>query len=194
VRKWRENATRQQTKLRQRAREATTTNTDSPCFDQKMPGPIRNSFMRNWWAVEVRIPSLPIEKKRVIRGAYRYLVRPFRCELCHRMHPSTAGNMTLSCSYCVVGATVLGCGWYLTRLARGPHGEPLRLHTIPISLTVPNYFSEFLRHIVVWTKSNPTPWNEVKQDENVKMMAVNQKFDKRYVYVPLLLASLAPHR
>jgi NADH-ubiquinone reductase complex 1 MLRQ subunit len=70
--------------------------------------------------------------------------------------------------------------------------------TYTSSLTVPNYFSEFPlefpRHIVVWTKSNPTPWNEVKQDENVKMMAVNQKFDKRYVYVPLLLASLAPHR
>jgi hypothetical protein len=41
------------------------------------------------------------------------------------MHPSTAGNMTLSCSYVVVGATVVGCGWYLTRLARGPHGEQL---------------------------------------------------------------------
>jgi hypothetical protein len=33
--------------------------------------------------------------------------------------------MTLSCSYCVVGATVVGCGWYLTRLARGPSGELL---------------------------------------------------------------------
>lgn len=33
---------------------------------------------------------------------------------------------------------------------------------------------------VVWTNSNPTPWNSVKQDENVKMMAVNQKFEKRY--------------
>ncbi|KAH9987898.1 hypothetical protein BJV74DRAFT_773704 [Russula compacta] len=78
-----------------------------------MPGPVRKSFMRNWWAVE----AIPI--------------------------------------YCVVGATVLGCGWYLTHLARGPH--------------------------VIWTKSNPTPWNNVKQDENVKLMSVNQKFEKRFV-------------
>jgi hypothetical protein len=35
---------------------------------------------------------------------------------------------------------------------------------------------------VVWTKSNPTPWNDVKQDENVKMMAVNQKFERRFVW------------
>jgi hypothetical protein len=87
--------------------------------------------------------------------------------------------MTLSCSYCVVGVTVLGCGWYLTRLARGPHGEPpFTTHHI-ITFLDYDYFSEFPRRIVVWTKSNPTPWNEVKQDENVKMMAVNQKFDKR---------------
>jgi hypothetical protein len=36
--------------------------------------------------------------------------------------------MTLSCSYFVVGATVLGCSWYITRLARGPHGEPHTPH------------------------------------------------------------------
>jgi NADH-ubiquinone reductase complex 1 MLRQ subunit len=88
--------------------------------------------------------------------------------------------MTLSYSYCVVGATVLGCTWYLTRLARGPQGEP---HTTSsILLLVPNF-----RRTVVWTKSNPTPWNEVKQDENVKMMSVNQKFEKRSA-LSLLLA------
>ena len=96
--------------------------------------------------------------------------------------PSTARNMTLFCSYCVVGATVFGCTWYLTRLARGPHGEPL----FATHHHLPDSFSELPRRIVVWTKSNPTPWNEVKQDENVKMMSVNQKFEKRYVYVPLL--------
>jgi len=55
--------------------------------------------------------------------------------------------------YAVIGLTVCGATWFLFgHLARGPS--------------------------VVWTKSNPTPWNEVKQDENVKLMAVNQKFDK----------------
>ena len=88
--------------------------------------------------------------------------------------------MTLSCSYCVVGATVLGCTWYLTRLARGPHSEPHTPHP-QFSFLFPNF-----RRTVVWTKSNPTPWNEVKQDENVKMMSVNQKFDKRSALLLLL--------
>ncbi|KAN0131041.1 hypothetical protein V8E53_010950 [Lactarius tabidus] len=56
--------------------------------------------------------------------------------------------------YVVIGAVVVGGTWYLGRLAHGPH--------------------------VVWTKANPTPWNTVKQDENVKMMAVNQKFEKSW--------------
>ncbi|KAF8257696.1 hypothetical protein EI94DRAFT_1582596 [Lactarius quietus] len=77
-----------------------------------MPGPVRNTFMRNWWAVE----AIPI--------------------------------------YVVVGAVVAGGSWYLTRLARGPS--------------------------IIWTKSNPTPWNDVKQDENVKMMSVNQKFERSW--------------
>jgi hypothetical protein len=89
--------------------------------------------------------------------------------------------MTLSCSYVVVGGTVLGCAWYLSRLARGPHSEP---HTTSLILFLfPN-----VRRTVVWTKSNPTPWNEVKQDENVKMMSVNQKFEKRSALLLLLLA------
>ncbi len=76
--------------------------------------------------------------------------------------------MTLSSSYYVVGATILGGTWYLSRLSRGPHSE---LHTSPpFYFLFPNF-----RRIVIWTKSNPTPWNEVKQDENVKMMVVNQK-------------------
>ncbi|TFY82525.1 hypothetical protein EWM64_g1491 [Hericium alpestre] len=54
--------------------------------------------------------------------------------------------------YAVVGFVVVGGTWYLSRLARGP--------------------------AVVWTRANPTPWNTVEQDENVKIMSVNQKFDK----------------
>jgi len=73
-----------------------------------------------------------------------------------------------------VGATVVGCTWYLTRLARGPSGEPSPNFT-------PHFPNTESISAVVWTKSNPTPWNDVKQDENVKMMAVNQKFEKRFV-------------
>ncbi|THH21053.1 hypothetical protein EW146_g428 [Bondarzewia mesenterica] len=55
--------------------------------------------------------------------------------------------------YSVIGIAVFGAGWYVTRLARGSN--------------------------VVWTKANPTPWNTVGQDENLKMLSVNQKFEKR---------------
>ena len=82
--------------------------------------------------------------------------------------------MALSCSFCVVGVTVVGCTWYLTHLARGPSGEH--------SLTFISHFSNTESiSVVVWTKANPTPWNDVKQDENVKLMAVNRKFEKRFV-------------
>lgn len=54
----------------------------------------------------------------------------------------------------VVGLAVVGGGWYVSRLARGPN--------------------------VVWTKNNPTPWNTVGQNENLKMLSVNQKFEKSW--------------
>ena len=41
---------------------------------------------------------------------------------------------------------------------------------------------------VIWTKNNPTPWNTIKPDEGTKMMAVNQKFEKRYVSSPVFRA------
>ncbi|EIM88305.1 uncharacterized protein STEHIDRAFT_167618 [Stereum hirsutum FP-91666 SS1] len=56
--------------------------------------------------------------------------------------------------FAIVGMVVAGGGWYLSRLATGP--------------------------AVVWTKANPTPWNNVEQNEQVKMMSVNQRFDKRW--------------
>ncbi|TBU32212.1 hypothetical protein BD311DRAFT_655344 [Dichomitus squalens] len=56
--------------------------------------------------------------------------------------------------YAIVGAVVVGAGWYLTRLARGPE--------------------------VVWTKDNPTPWNTIKPDESTKMLTVNQHFEKSW--------------
>ncbi|KAH7916711.1 hypothetical protein BJ138DRAFT_1138992 [Hygrophoropsis aurantiaca] len=56
--------------------------------------------------------------------------------------------------YAVIGLAVGGAGWYLARLARGP--------------------------TVVWTKNNPTPWNDVKPDENTKLMSVNQQFSRSW--------------
>ncbi|KIM67746.1 hypothetical protein SCLCIDRAFT_20769 [Scleroderma citrinum Foug A] len=56
--------------------------------------------------------------------------------------------------YAVIGLAVGGAGWYLTRLARGP--------------------------TIVWTKNNPTPWNDVKPDENIKMVDVNNRFSKSW--------------
>lgn len=87
---------------------------------------------------------------------------------------------TLSCSYVVVGAVVVGSSWYLTRLARGPHGK----QHYALILRILNS----CHCVVIWTKSNPTPWNDVKQDENVKMMAVSQKFEKRYIHSSSSLA------
>jgi len=56
--------------------------------------------------------------------------------------------------YAVVGIAVTGASWYLYRLSQGPY--------------------------VVWTKNNPQPWNTIKQDENIKMMTVNQKFERNW--------------
>ncbi|KAG8218325.1 Aldo keto reductase [Butyriboletus roseoflavus] len=55
--------------------------------------------------------------------------------------------------YAVIGLAVGGATWYLTRLAQGPS--------------------------VVWTRSNPTPWNDVKPDENTKMLDPSGKFSKK---------------
>ncbi|KAI0363724.1 hypothetical protein BV20DRAFT_957683 [Pilatotrama ljubarskyi] len=67
--------------------------------------------------------------------------------------------------YAVVGVVVAGGTWYLARLARGPQ--------------------------VVWTKSNPTPWNDIKPDEGTKLLTVNQHFEKRYARTPLSSPSTA---
>ncbi|KAF8743814.1 hypothetical protein AX14_000224 [Amanita brunnescens Koide BX004] len=56
--------------------------------------------------------------------------------------------------YVIIGGVMVGASWYLGRLALGPS--------------------------VVWTKSNPTPWNTVKPDENTKLAAVSHKFDKSW--------------
>lgn len=70
----------------------TTNNAESEYFRflfyQRMPGPLRKSFMRNWWAVEVRKP-FPLEGKKKFWGRSAelviHIVRPFLCERRHRM-------------------------------------------------------------------------------------------------------------
>ena len=32
---------------------------------------------------------------------------------------------------------------------------------------------------VIWSKSNPTPWNDIQQEENAKLFNGHHKFEKR---------------
>lgn len=34
---------------------------------------------------------------------------------------------------------------------------------------------------MVWTRGNPAPWNDVKPDENTKLMDPSGRFTKRFV-------------
>ena len=55
----------------------------------------------------------------------------------------------------ITAGAMFGVGWYLRRLALGPH--------------------------VTWDrKNNPHPWLSVQQNENVKMMSVSKDFDKSW--------------
>ncbi|KAF8631167.1 hypothetical protein AX15_002506 [Amanita polypyramis BW_CC] len=63
--------------------------------------------------------------------------------------------------YVIIGGVMVGASWYLGRLALGPS--------------------------VVWTKTNPTPWNTVKPDENTKLAAIDHKFEKRLTFLTLML-------
>lgn len=42
---------------------------------------------------------------------------------------------------------------------------------------------------VIWTKSNPQPWNTVKPNESTKLLNVNQNLDGRLVSSILLNCS-----
>lgn len=51
------------------------------------------------------------------------------------------------------------------------------------------------RTTVVWTKENPTPWNDIKPDEGTKLLTVNQHFEKRSVQCvrAFVLATASAH-
>ncbi|KAL5530277.1 hypothetical protein ACEPAF_6534 [Sanghuangporus sanghuang] len=55
--------------------------------------------------------------------------------------------------YAILGIALTGATWFSIRQARSPS--------------------------VIWTKSNPEPWNTVKPDESTKIINVNHKLDKR---------------
>ncbi|KAG6820170.1 hypothetical protein H0H93_004433 [Arthromyces matolae] len=52
--------------------------------------------------------------------------------------------------YAIIGSVVVGATWYTYRLAMGPN--------------------------VIWTKSNPTPWNTIEPGHGTKLVEVNQKY------------------
>jgi NADH dehydrogenase (ubiquinone) 1 alpha subcomplex subunit 4 len=74
-------------------------------------------------------------------------------------------------SYVVVGFAVGGAAWYIGRLASRPDGA-----CITAVLSFPSHLQSV---VVIWTKNNPTPWNNVNQNENIKLMTGNHKFEKR---------------
>ncbi|KAJ3935628.1 MAG: hypothetical protein NXY57DRAFT_887428 [Lentinula lateritia] len=57
--------------------------------------------------------------------------------------------------YTIVGGVVLGASWYLYRLAMGP--------------------------TIQWTKTNPTPWNDIRPHQGTKLLQVQSKFDQQCV-------------
>ena len=73
--------------------------------------------------------------------------------------------------YVIIGGAVAGAGWYLFRLARGPDGQIFDLLRIA--------FLSDSQVAVIWSKTNPTPWNTVQADENIKLLSGHHKFEKR---------------
>ncbi|RDB20486.1 hypothetical protein Hypma_012443 [Hypsizygus marmoreus] len=83
--------------------------------------------------------------------------------------------------YVIVAGVLGGASWYTYRLAKGPASEQILDHTcLQHSLIVRSHTI-----IVIWTKSNPTPWNTVQPNEGTKLISVNQKFDKSWTRTQL---------
>ena len=75
--------------------------------------------MKNWFAVEVSLVSGPSAK---VRGSDPNILsaRQPPCK-CSDFAPSRFPWL-IRVSYAIVGVVLVGAGWYLTRLARGPSG------------------------------------------------------------------------
>jgi NADH dehydrogenase (ubiquinone) 1 alpha subcomplex subunit 4 len=102
----------------------------------------------------------------------------FRLSLCEYYGPqSREHTLRQLSSYAIIGCVVVGCPWYLSRLARGSSGT----FTSSARADEPLPDRPF---IVIWTKDNPTPWNDIKQDENTKLINVNNKLERECVPFP----------
>jgi len=110
----------------------------------------RKTFMKNWYAVEVRGIILPILASvgfgmelnvRPLTVGYPD-VSPFGLSYPSCSGPSGGGGIAssrwgvlvlwmgladVSTSYTIIGGVVAGAGWYLYRLARGPEGQSFLL-------------------------------------------------------------------
>lgn len=76
--------------------------------------------------------------------------------------------------YVLLAASLSGAAWYGVRLARRPEG----VQRVVLE-------SQVDRLSVVWTKSNPTPWNTVGQDQTTKLFHGHHKFEKSCVVMCL---------
>src|SRR5579863_887387 len=59
----------------------------------EMPGSMRRSFMKNWWAVEVRSIFLLSRPNKAWRPTEPCHLRPFQCEYCRRITPTHSPNL-----------------------------------------------------------------------------------------------------
>ncbi|KAH7875986.1 hypothetical protein F5879DRAFT_990934 [Lentinula edodes] len=57
--------------------------------------------------------------------------------------------------WCIVATVVSGGTWFMARSAMGP--------------------------TIQWTKTNPTPWNDIRPHQGTKLLQVQSKFDQRWV-------------
>ncbi|KAJ3917703.1 hypothetical protein F5877DRAFT_44128 [Lentinula edodes] len=57
--------------------------------------------------------------------------------------------------WCIVATVVSGGTWFMARSAMGP--------------------------TIQWTKTNPTPWNDIRPHQGTKLLQVQSKFDQRCV-------------
>jgi len=62
--------------------------------------------------------------------------------------------------------------------AVSPPGPKVRLYPL-LSLSLDVWADTDA--VVIWTKNNPTPWQSVKPDENIKLMSVSHNFEKKWV-------------
>lgn len=137
---------------------------------------LRRGFLKNWFAVEVcnisqilstlNSPFRPVGDSDVstLRSCFVGLM-----PTCDVATPSLAWSSAVPAGTCLVSRADPPVRDFQSPL-------PVRSTDLPV---------------VVWTKENPTPWNDIKPDEGTKILTVNQQFSKSCV---LLASYAAPAR